>query len=103
MILTALLVTGVAAFAQGYSVRGVVTDPNGPVIGATVREQGTSRGTTTDLNGAYALTVSSPEAIVEISCIGYTTVSFPASRVPATISLSEDAEFLDEVVVIGYG
>ena len=103
-LLTALLVTaGVTAFAQGYSVKGVISDQNGPVIGATVREQGTSRGTTTDQDGAYSLTVSSPDAIVEISCIGYTTVSFKAGELPQILPLSEDSEFLDEVVVIGYG
>ena len=103
-LLTALLVTaGVTAFAQGYSVKGVISDQNGPVIGATVREQGTSRGTTTDQDGAYSLTVSSPDAIVEISCIGYTTVSFKAGELPQILPLSEDNEFLDEVVVIGYG
>ena len=91
-------------FAQGkYEVKGVVVDEIGPVVGATVLETGTTNGTMTDIDGAFALNVSSKDAVVEISCIGYTTVSFKASEVPARITLAEDAQFLDEVVVIGYG
>ena len=97
-------VMGASVSAQGgYEVKGVVVDAIGPVIGATVIEQGTSTGTSTGLDGDYVLFVSSADAVVEISCIGYASQSFVASQVPATITLSEDTEFLDEVVVIGYG
>ena len=93
-----------AVFAQGgYTVSGVVQDKLGPVIGATVVEQGTSNGTSTGLDGDFELTVSGPSAPVEISCIGYATQIFEAALVPQTITLKEDSEFLDEVVVIGYG
>ena len=87
----------------GYTVKGVVVDDMGPVIGATVMEQGTSNGVSTGLDGDYVLTVSGPNAVVEITCIGYTTLSFPANAVPARVALSEDTLFLDDVVVIGYG
>ena len=94
----------VGVYAQGaYEVKGAVVDQLGPVIGAAVVEQGTSNGVVTDLDGRYTLKVASAESIVEISCIGYATVSFKASEVPATITLAEDTTFLDEVVVIGYG
>ena len=96
-------VTGVSALAQGYSVRGVVVDQIGPVVGATVMEAGTTNGSVTDLDGNFSLRVSSPEATVTVSCIGYTAQTFKASEMPETIILSEDNEFLDEVVVIGYG
>ena len=106
-ILTAIAVLFAACatvFAQGgYQVKGVVVDAQGPVIGATVMEQGTSNGTATGLDGDYTLTVSNANAIIEVSCIGYATQTFAASAVPATIVLAEDAEFLDDVVVIGYG
>ncbi len=107
-ILTAiavLLATCAPVFAQGagYQVKGVVVDAIGPVIGASVIEQGTSNGVSTGLDGDFTLTVSNANAVVEISCIGYATQSFTASAVPAVITLSEDAEFLDDVVVIGYG
>ena len=102
IMLLSLITTSVSA-QGGYQVKGVVTDAMGPVIGATVMEQGTTNGTTTGLDGDYILKVASPDAIVEISSIGYTKVSFKASEVPALVTLAEDAEFLDEVVVIGYG
>ena len=102
IVLFSLMTTSV--FAQGgYQVKGVVTDAMGPVIGATVIEQGTSNGTVTGIDGDYVLNVASADAVVEISCIGYTTLTFKASEVPATVNLEEDSEFLDEVVVIGYG
>ena len=96
-------VMGITASAQGYAVRGVVVDQMGPVIGAAVMEAGTTNGAVTDLDGNFSFRVSSPDATVEVSCIGYTTQSFKASAMPATITLVEDNEFLDEVVVIGYG
>ena len=86
-----------------YEVTGVVVDQLGPVIGAAVVETGTTNGAVTDLDGRFSLKVASPDATVEVSCIGYTSQSFKASEVPATITLIEDNEFLDEVVVIGYG
>ncbi|MBR3526402.1 MAG: SusC/RagA family TonB-linked outer membrane protein, partial [Bacteroidales bacterium] len=102
---TASAVLSASVFAQSgkYEVKGVIVDALGPVIGATVLEQGTTNGTSTDLDGNYSLTVSSADAIVEFRCIGYSTQTFKASDVPATVTLAEDAEFLDEVVVIGYG
>ena len=97
-------IMGVSVFAQGgYEVKGVVVDAIGPVIGATVIEQGTTNGTSTGLDGDYVLIVSSADAVVEFSCIGYASKTFVASQVPATVTLGEDTTFLDEVVVIGYG
>lgn len=92
------------AFAQGgYTVSGTVEDQFGPVIGAAVIEQGTSNGTSTGADGSYSLTVTGPSALVEISCIGYASQTFEAAMVPQTVTMKEDAEYLDEVVVIGYG
>lgn len=92
------------ALAQGkYEVKGVVVDAQGPVIGAAVLEKGTTNGAVTDLDGSYSLKVASPESVVEISCIGYSTASYKASDIPASIVLTDDTTFLDEVVVIGYG
>ena len=102
-LLTLSLVLGcTAAFAQ-YQVKGVVEDALGPVIGATVMEQGTANGTSTGLDGDFLLTVKSASSMVEVSCIGYASQVFPASAVPAKIILEEDTNFLDEVVVVGYG
>ena len=69
-------------FAQSkYEVKGVVVDTTGtPVIGASVVEQGTTNGVTTDVNGQYVLSVNSSESIVVISYIGYKTQSLVASQ-----------------------
>ena len=105
LTLAALLFVAFASvFAQGsYQVKGVVVDEFGPVIGAAVLEQGTSNGVTTDFDGVFSLKVSSEDAIIEISCIGYTTLTYKASEIPAEIFLGTDTIFLDDVVVIGYG
>ena len=105
-IVTSILfsVVVMSASAQGgYQVRGVVVDSQGPVIGATVMENGTSTAVYTGLDGDYALTVSSPDAIVSIVCMGYTTQTLKASEIPPVVTLVEDSEMLDDVVVIGYG
>ena len=99
-----LVIACATVFAQGgYTVKGVVVDAQGPVIGAAVLQQGTSNGTSTGIDGDYTLTVPSGDAIIEVSCIGYATQTFKASEMPGTVTLVEDTEFLDDVVVIGYG
>ncbi len=103
LILTAALLACASAFGQAYQVKGVVVDELGPVIGATVLEAGTMNGTSTGMDGDYMLTVSGPDATIEISCMGYASQSFKASAVPATVTLGEDQTFLEEVVVVGYG
>lgn len=91
-------------FAQGgYEVKGVVVDELGPIMGVTVMEKGTQTGTSTGLDGDFSLKVSKSSAVIEISCIGYRTLTFVASEMPEQITMSEDELFLDEVVVIGYG
>ena len=96
--------TSASLSAQGgYQVKGVVVDAMGPVIGATVMEKGTSNGVSTGLDGDFLLKVAGASSEIEVSCIGYATQTFAASAVPATIVLVEDTQFLDDVVVIGYG
>lgn len=87
------------------TVTGTVTDENGqPLPGATVVEKGTSRGTSADFDGNFTITPSSPDAILQISYMGYATREEPLNgRTSLTISLQPDNELLDEVVVIGYG
>ena len=104
----ALLAMAVPAqvFAQSkYEVKGVVVDTTGsPVIGASVVEQGTTNGVTTDLNGQYVLRVNSADSVVVISFIGYKSVSLVASsELLQNVVLEEDSEMIDDVVVIGYG
>lgn len=103
-ILALLCLDCVFASAQGgYTVQGTVQDQYGPVIGAAVVELSTSNGTSTGPDGSFSLTVTGPSAMIEISCIGYASQTFEAAAVPSTVTLKEDNEYLDEVVVIGYG
>ena len=88
-----------ASAQEGYIVSGMVEDGSGPVAGAAVVELGTSNGTSTDLDGMFSLRVAGPQAEVEISCIGYASRTFVASQIPKVITLMEDSEFLDEIVV----
>ena len=85
-------------------ISGVVKDETGePVIGANVVVKGTTNGTVTDMNGRYSLEV--PEGgVLQISYIGYNTQEVKVgSGDVVNVSLREDSEALDEVVVIGYG
>lgn len=90
---------------QKQSVSGVVKDSTGePVIGANVREKGNpNNGTITDIDGNFHLQVDK-KAILEISFIGYKTVEVTAvAGKPVNVTLQDDTEMLDEVVVVGYG
>ncbi len=99
-----LSMVSVSVFAQrGYQVKGAVVDAEGPVIGATVVEVGTQNGVSTGTEGDFVLTVSGENALVEISCIGYTSIRYKANLLPRLVVLEADSQFLDEVVVIGYG
>jgi TonB-linked SusC/RagA family outer membrane protein len=92
-----------AAFAQTVRISGTVTDTYGPVIGASVIESGTQNGVSTDMDGNFVLNVK-PGASIEISSIGYKTqVIAIGSQTVFNVFLEEDAEFLEETVVIGYG
>lgn len=89
---------------QQGKVTGHIVDTAGePVIGATVRVQGTSIGTTTDIDGNFTLDAAS-NSILEVSYIGYQTQLLKAqSGKMLAVTLKEDTQLLDEVVVIGYG
>lgn len=81
---------------------GVVKDAHGePVVGATVRENGTGNGTITDLDGKFTLRVS-PEAQLIVSFVGFESQVVQAGR-DLSVVLVEDSKMLDDVVVIGYG
>ena len=88
------------AFAQNTEIKGTVVDENGePVIGASVRVEGQEGGVITDLDGNYV--IKAPKgAKVTISYIGYTPQTVTAG---GRVQLKEDAQNLDELVVVGYG
>lgn len=92
-------------FAQSTrEVKGVVKDPTGEtVIGASVLEKGTTNGTITDFDGNFVLTVSE-NAVLQISYIGYQTQEISVKgKKNLVVTLKEDTEVLEEVVVVGYG
>ena len=105
-ILTALAVTltSVAVLAQTQTVSGTVTDTDGvPVIGGSVMVKGTQKGAITDVNGAYSLPQVTPGTTLVFSCIGYTTREINWNGGTLNIALEEDAQLLEETVVVGYG
>ena len=87
------------------TVKGTVIDNTGlPVIGASVVVKGTTIGLITDIDGNYTLNDVPENATIAISYIGFKTIELPAnSKELAHITLKEDSEMLEEVVVVGYG
>lgn len=92
------------AMAQ-KTISGTVTDTNGePIIGASVLVKGTSQGVVTDLDGRYILKDVADKATLSISYVGYKPQNISTNgRASINITLKEDNELLDEVVVVGYG
>ncbi|MGL4851656.1 MAG: SusC/RagA family TonB-linked outer membrane protein [Phocaeicola sp.] len=102
--ISAIATAEIEAVQQMKRITGSVVDVMGePIIGANVVEKGTTNGIITDLDGNFVLNVN-PNAIVEVSFIGYTTQDIRISN-QSTIKviLVEDSKSLDEVVVVGYG
>lgn len=98
--------TASTADLEPYTVRGRVTDENGVGIpGASVYEKGTSNGATTDLDGNWSLEITGGATLLECACLGYDTQTAEISPKNGVVnfSLRESFEFIDEVVVVGYG
>lgn len=103
-LLMAFVISGALMFGQTKTVTGTVVDEMGePVLGANVVVAGTTNGATTDLDGNFSIQNVAENATLQVSFIGYTsqTVSVAGKSV-IKITLSEDSEMLDDVVVIGY-
>ena len=97
-------VNGVQVVMQAGTVKGVVVDTTGePVIGANVMVKGTTNGTITDIDGKFAL--NNAKGTLVISFIGFKTqeIAVKGNETNLKIVLKDDAELLDEVVVVGYG
>lgn len=93
------------AIAQTITLKGKVIDKTQePIIGATVLVEGTTNGTATDINGEFNLSGVPSNAVLQVSYIGYASQTISLNgKTNLTITLLEDAEQLDEVVVVGYG
>ncbi len=85
-------------------VSGNVSDVNGPLPGVSVLEKGTTNGTQTDFDGNYTLNNVANEATLVFSYVGYRSVEAPVNgKSTISVTLEEDSEALEEVVIIGYG
>ena len=99
------ILMAIPAFAQNIDVSGTVVDKDGePLIGATVIISGSSKGTATDLDGNYTLKNVDPKARIIFSYIGYNSLEEKVDgRTTINVVLTDNAELLEEVVVVGYG
>ncbi len=104
IVLFLVCMTPLWALSQNITVTGSVLDEAGePLIGATVQQKGAANGIATDIDGNFKLSVPKNATLV-VSYVGYTTQSVAVEgRTNITITLKENAEVLDEVVVVGYG
>lgn len=104
LLALSFLLIGQSVYAQTKEVKGIVKDPTGEtVIGASVLEKGTTNGTITDFDGNFVLTVAD-NAVLQISYIGYQTQEVSVQgKNTLIVTLKEDTEVLEEVVVVGYG
>jgi TonB-linked SusC/RagA family outer membrane protein len=104
LVMVVALLASIQLFAQEFTVTGTVVDENNvPIPGANIVVPNTTRGTQTDFDGNYSISVSSGEQL-RFSYIGYATQTISISdQRTVDVTLQEDTSQLDEVVVIGYG
>ena len=97
-------ITQTSSSQQKKTITGTIVDPSGmPVIGANVMVKGTTNGTITDMDGKFSLEVASGATLM-VSYIGFANQEIKVSnQTNLSIALKEDAEALDELVVVGYG
>ena len=89
---------------QTQRIKGIVQDALGPLAGVNILEKGTTNGTISNMNGEFILENVPVNATLVISYIGFVTQQIPVNgQTEFTITLNEDSENLDEVVVVGYG
>ena len=98
------IITDADIFAQQrFSVTGTIVDSkNAPLIGVAIVEKGTLNGTESNLDGKFSINVSSQNSILVFTYMGFESREIPANQV-TTVRMEEDARFLSEIVVIGYG
>lgn len=106
MMLFLALTMSLSLMAQQRRITGTVTDSedNSAMIGVNIIEKGTLNGTITDVDGSFSLNVITRDPVLVFSSIGYETLEVSiGNRSSLAITMKEDAELLDEVVVVGYG
>ncbi|WAC13157.1 SusC/RagA family TonB-linked outer membrane protein [Dyadobacter pollutisoli] len=104
IILTLLCLAGPGAVSAQVSVSGRVTDASGPLVGVNVIVKGSKGGTSTDAQGDFSMSVSSADAVLVFSYIGYLPREIQVgAQSKLDVTLEADTKALDEVVVVGYG
>ena len=106
LLLAALLLGTVTAYAQKITIRGVVSDEQGPLIGVSVvvKNPPPATGTATGIDGSYSLAVPGEDAVIEFSYVGYKKVEIKVGKqTEINVKMEPEAAALDEVVVVGYG
>ncbi|MRX62653.1 SusC/RagA family TonB-linked outer membrane protein [Maribacter luteus] len=101
-----LLVVGNVQAQQGETVSGLITEAGtqGPLPGVNIVEKGTTNGTQTDFDGNYSITLTTDNAVLVLSYLGYSTQEVSVDgRTQVSVTLQEDTQALEEVVVVGYG
>ncbi|WP_420535518.1 SusC/RagA family TonB-linked outer membrane protein [Barnesiella viscericola] len=103
-VLTVFLLGMHLLYAQNITIKGNVSDGKEALMGVTVQVKGTSKATSTDLDGNYTITVSDKNAVLVFSYIGYEKQEVTVgNRTVVNVRMSDNAQLLDEVVVVGYG
>lgn len=91
-------------YAQNITIKGNVSDGKESLMGVTVQVKGTSKATSTDLDGNYTISVNGKNAVLVFSYIGYEKQEITVgNRTVINVKMSDNAQLLDEVVVVGYG
>lgn len=104
-LLLVLIVGSTSMFAQRRTVKGVVVDAEGPMVGvAVVLRDPPQTGVSTNLDGTFEIAVPNENAVLVLSYIGYRTVEVPVgSQTEIRVEMEQDVAVLDEVIVVGYG
>lgn len=105
MLTLTFLLAGQALYAQSKVVKGEVKNQAGEsIVGASVVEKGTMNGTISDFDGNFQLTVSKPDAVLQVRFIGFIAQEILLEgQSTLTVVLKEDDKQLEEVVIVGYG
>jgi TonB-linked SusC/RagA family outer membrane protein len=104
LLIALLSLYGLGAYAQ-KSISGKITDTDGmPLVGVTIIENGTTNGTISNVEGAYQITITTENATLKFSYVGYKTISqIVGTNTKIDITLEEDADLLDEIIVTALG
>jgi len=100
-----MLIASASAFAQSTTVKGTVTDENNsPLPGVVVTVKSSGKGTSTNVNGAYQVTVNGPEDVIKFTFLGSVPKEVTVgTKTTVNVTLVTDTKQLKDVVVIGYG